>query len=141
MMKTKMLMLIGLLALLFAPVMAQDIPPPTDIVGVLMGLQIFLGSLPGAVALLFFLVPFVLGGLNISGKFLKYVMTTVVVAVVCVVAYFVDFGFLHGSEWWTIPFNIALIMLVQVGFFAIDFIKNIQDKVYDKFNPWKPPTG
>jgi len=130
-------MLIGLLALLLAPVMAQDIPPPTDIVGALMGLQVFLGSLPGAVALLFFLVPFVLGGLNITGKVFKYVVTTLVVAAICVIAYFVNFGFLYGTDWWTIPVNTALIMLVQIGFFAIDFIQVIQEKIYEKFNPWK----
>ena len=133
----RVMMIMGLLAMLVSPMFAQDITPPTDIVGVLMGLQIFLGSLPGAVALLFFLVPFVLGGLNVQPKFLKYVVTTVVVAIVVVTAYFVNFGYLNGAEWWTIPFNIALIMLVQIGFFTIDFVKNIQEKIYEKFNPWK----
>ena len=130
-------MLIGLLLLMVAPVVAQDIQPPSDIVGVLMGLQVFLGSLPGAVALLFFLVPFALGGLNIQGKFLKYAVTVLVVAVVVVAAYFVNFGYLYETNWWTIPVNIASIMLVQIGFFTVEFVKNIQEKIYEKFNPWK----
>lgn len=137
----KVMMIMGLLAMLVSPMFAQDIQPPTDIVGALMGLQVFLGSLPGAVALLFFLVPFVLGGLNVQGKVLKYVVTTVVVAAICAIAYFVSFGFLYGAEWWAIPVNVGLIMLVQIGFFAIDFIKNIQEKIYEKFNPWKSEVG
>jgi len=131
------MMIMGLLALLVSPIFAQDITPPTDIVGVLMGLQIFLGSLPGAVALLFFLVPFALGGLNVQGKVLKYIVTTLVVTVVVVAAYFVNFGYLNGANWWTIPVNVASIMLVQIGFFTVDFVKNIQEKIYEKFNPWK----
>lgn len=133
----KVMMIMGLLVMLVSPMFAQDIQPPSDIIGVLMGLQIFLSSLPGAVALLFFLVPFVLGGLNVQGKFLKYAATTVVVAIVVVTAYFVNFGFLNGANWWAIPFNIGLIMLVQIGFFTVDFVKNIQEKIYEKFNPWK----
>jgi len=133
----RVMMIMGLLAMLVSPMFAQDITPPTDIVGVLMGLQIFLGSFPGAVALLFFLVPFALGGLNIQGKFLKYAATVVVVTAVVVAAYFVNFGYLNGTNWWTIPVNVASIMLVQVGFFTVEFIKNIQEKIYEKFNPWK----
>ena len=123
---------------LFAVPAFSQIEPPEDFLAVLMGLQIFLGSLPGAVALLFFLVPFVLGGLNVTGKFLKYMFTVLVVTAVVLACYFVPFGYLNGSFWWTIPINVASIMLVQIGFFTIDFIAQIQDKIYDKFNPWKP---
>ena len=130
------MLLFGLLVLMIAPAFSQ-IEPPTDIVSVLMGLTIFLGSLPGVVALLFFLVPFVLGGLNVTGKFLKYMFTVIVVTAVVFACYFAPFGYLNGSLWWTIPINVGTIMLVQIGFFTVDFIQEIQDKIYDKFNPWK----
>jgi len=134
----RLMLFFGFLALMIVPVFSQEIPPPTDFVSVLMGLTLYLGSLPGAVALLFFLVPAVLGMMNIQGKFLKYFFTTLIVAGVVVIAWFVPFGYLKDTFWWTIPVNVASIMLVQIGFFAIDFIENIQDKIYDKFNPWKP---
>ena len=137
MMKKRMLLLIGLMVLMIVPVFSQ-INPPTDFLQVLMGLQIFLGSLPGAVALLFFLVPALLGLMSVEGKGLKYFLTVIIVLVVVLAAYFAGFGYLHGTFWWTIPVNVASIMLVQIGFFAVDFIANIQDKIYDKFNPWKP---
>jgi len=136
-MMKRLVMLVALLGLFMVSALPQEILPPSDIVGVLVGLQVFLGSFPGAVALLFFLVPFVLGGLNIEGKFLKYAATTIVVTLVVITAYFVNFGYLTGTLWWTIPVNVASIMLVQIGFFTIDFVKNIQDKIYEKFNPWK----
>ena len=132
----RLIMITGLLSLLIGPIIAQDITPPTDIIGVLMGLQIFLGSFPGVVALRFFLVPFVLGALNIQGKVLKYVVTVVVVTLVVVTAYFVSFGYLNGATWWTIPVNVTSIMLVQIGFFTMSFVKEIQEKIYEKFNPW-----
>lgn len=132
------MMLFGFLALLIVPVFSQAIEPPTDFVSVLMGLTVFLGSLPGAVALLFFLVPALLGAGNVSGKFLKYFFTVIIVTGVVIAAFFAPFGYLNGTFWWTIPVNVASIMMVQIGFFAVEFIASIQDKIYDKFNPWKP---
>ena len=139
-MMKRLMLLIGFLALLIAPAFSQEIDPPTDFVSVLMGLTVFLGSLPGAVALLFFLVPALLGVVNATGKFFKYFFTVLVVTAVVIAAFFAPFGYLYGSYWWTIPINVASIMLVQIGFFAVEFVQNIQDKVYDKFNPWKPIT-
>ena len=133
----KVMLLIGFLALMIAPVFSQAIEPPTDFVGVLMGLTVFLGSFPGAVALLFFLVPAILGMINVAGKFFKYFFTVLVVTAVVIAAFFAPFGYLHGSYWWTIPVNVASIMLVQIGFFAMEFVASIQDRIYDKFNPWK----
>ena len=137
-MMKRLMLLIGFLVLMLAPVFSQPIEPPTDFVGVLMGLTVFLGSLPGAVALLFFLVPALLGVVNATGKFFKYFFTVIIVAVVVVTAFFAPFGYLYGTFWWTIPVNIASIMLVQIGFFAVPFIQQVQDKIYEKFNPWKP---
>lgn len=132
----RLMLVIGIMALLMVPVFSQ-ITPPTDFVGVLMGISVFLGSLPGAVALLFFLVPALLGMMNAQGKFLKYFSTVVIVTAVVVACYFAPFGYLYESYWWTIPINVGSIMLVQIGLFAIDFVQTIQDKIYEKFNPWK----
>ena len=133
----RLMLLIGFLALMIAPVFSQEIEPPTDFVSVLMGLTVFLGSFPGAVALLFFLVPAILGMINVTGKFFKYFFTVLVVTAVVIAAFFAPFGYLHGSYWWTIPVNVASIMLVQIGLFAMEFVASIQDRIYDKFNPWK----
>lgn len=133
----RLMLVIGFLVLLIAPAFSQ-IDPPADFVSVLMGLTVFLGSFPGAVALLFFLVPAILGLVNAEGKFFKYFFTVLIVTAVVIACFFAPFGYLYGSYWWTIPLNVASIMLVQIGFFAVDFIQTIQDKIYDKFNPWKP---
>ena len=134
----KRFLLIGLLALLIMPLFGQDIPPTPGSPWEALGqFSYLIGSFGGAIALLFFFVPFVLGALNVTGKFLKYLVTVVCVAVVVVAAYFLKFGFLYNSHWWTIPVNVGLISLIQVGMFSWEFIKNIQDKIYEKWNPWK----
>ena len=136
----RLMMLFGFLVLMLVPVFSQTIEPPADFVSVLMGLTIFLGSFPGIVALLFFLVPALLGAVNAEGVFIKYLFTVVIVTVVVIAAFFAPFGFLYETFWWTIPVNVASVMLIQIGFFAIDFVEDIQDRIYEKFNPWKPKT-
>jgi hypothetical protein len=129
------LLLFGLA--LFAQV--DDLPPtPGSIWEAIGQFSYLVGSFPGVVVLMFFFVPFVLGGLNIQGKFFKYLLTVLVVTVLVLGAYFFSFGYLHGAHWWVIPVNVGLLLLIQIGGFAFPFIKDIQDKIYEKWNPWKP---
>jgi peptidoglycan/LPS O-acetylase OafA/YrhL len=132
-------MLFGFLAMAVGLFAQSELPPVPGSVWEAIGQFSYLvGSFAGAVVLMTFLVPFVLGGLNVQKKVLKYLVTVLCVAAIVVAAYFLSFGYLHGTYWWTIPLNVGFLMLVQVGLFAWDFVKNIQDKIYEKFNPWKP---
>jgi hypothetical protein len=135
----KRLFLVGLLALLIMPIFAQELPPtpgtPWEALG---SFSYLIGSFGGVVALMFFAVPFILGALNVTGKFLKYLVTVIVIAALTVAAYFLGFGYLNGAEWWAIPVNVGLLALIQVGGFAFPFVKSLQDKIYEKWNPWKP---
>jgi hypothetical protein len=133
-MKKVMLML----SLMFIAVgVFSQVPPtpggPWEAIG---QFSYLIGSFGGAVALMFFFVPFVLGGLNVTGKFLKYLVTAAAVAVIVLAAYFLEFGYLFEAEWWVIPLNVAFLMLIQVGMFSFEFIESIQDKIYERFNPW-----
>ena len=136
----RLVLIFTVLALTIAPILAQEVLPPTPQTPweALGQFAYLIGSFAGVVALMFFFVPFVLGVLNVMGKFLKYFFTVLAVAVLVLAAYFLDFGYLNGTYWWTIPLNVALLMLIQVGIFAWDFAKNIQEKIYEKWNPWKP---
>lgn len=138
----KLLMFFFFSVFALIPIIAQDtLPPVPGTPWEALGQFAYLiGSFPGIIVLMFFFVPFVLGGLNIQGKLLKYLVTTLSVTVLVLLAYFLQFGYLYGSYWWTIPLNVALLMLIQVGGFAWEFIRNIQDRIYEKFNPWKPTT-
>ena len=139
-MKKRVLLFIGMLVLLTAPLLAQvdELPPTPGSIWEAIGQFTYLiGSFPGMVVLMFFLVPFVLGGLNVTGKFLKYLFTVLVILALTLAAFFLGFGYLHEAEWWTIPVNVGLLALIQIGGFAFPVVKDWQDKIYEKFNPWK----
>lgn len=138
-MMKKLMLLISLLVLMIVPVFSQgELPPTPGSVWELVGqFSYLIGSFPGTVVLMFFLVPALLGALNVTGKFLKYLVTVVVLAGLSVAAYFLSFGFLHDSEWWTILVNTGLLALIQIGGFAWNVVRTWQDAIYEKFNPWK----
>ena len=137
-MKKRILMLIGMMVLLTAPLLAQELPTTPGTPWEALGqFSYLIGSFGGVVALMFFFVPFVLGALNVQGKFLKYLFTVLSVTALVLAAYFLQFGYLYDTKWWTIPLNVALLMLIQVGIFAWDFAKQIQEKIYEKWNPNK----
>jgi peptidoglycan/LPS O-acetylase OafA/YrhL len=138
----RLIAVFGMLVFIIAPILAQELPPTPETPWEAIGqFSYLIGSYAGAVTLMFFFVPFVLGGLNITGKFLKYLFTILCVTVIVLAAYFLSFGYLYGAYWWTIPVNIGFLMLVQIGIFSWDVTKDIQDKIYEKFNPWKPSDG
>lgn len=132
------MLMLSLFLISFTVGVFSQVPPtpegPWEAIG---QFSYLIGSFGGAFALMFFFVPFVLGGLNVTGKFMKYLMTAVSIAVIVLAAYFLSFGYLFGAEWWVIPLNVAFLMLIQVGLFSFDFIEDLQDKIYEKFNPWK----
>jgi len=130
-------LLFTFLVVLLTPIFAQVVDPPGSIWDAVASFKYLIGSFPGAVALLFFLVPFALGAVNATGKFIKYLLTTLIVAAVAVLAHFLPFGFLYGVKTWGVVFGGGLLMLVQVGIFSVQFAKEIQEKIYDKWNPWK----
>lgn len=130
-------LLFAFLMVLLTPIVAQTIDAPTSVWDAVAQFKFLVGSFPGAVALLFFLVPFLLGVVNAKGKFIKYLLTAAIVTIVSVLAYYLPFGFLVGAEWWAVVLGGGMLMLVQVGIFSMDFAKQIQDKIYDKWNPWK----
>jgi len=131
--------LLLVLSLMFVMVgVFSQVPPSPDGPWEAIGqFSYLIGSFGGVVALMFFFVPFVLGGLNIQGKFMKYFMTAVSVTVIVIAAYFLSCGYLFGAEWWVIPLNVAFLMLIQIGMFSVAFIEDLQDTIYEKFNPWK----
>ena len=121
----RLIFLFAILLMGSMSIFAQEVEPPGDVWEIFMNLRVFLGSIFGAFALLMFLTPLVIGALHLEGKFIKYLMTTVVTAVVVLVCYFVDFGYLYGNPWYTILLNVVGLMLAQIGIFAIQFIKDI----------------
>lgn len=140
-MKNFKVFFVFLLTLLVLPVVAliaQDIPPPETLIEWVGALPIYLGSWPGVAVSFLPLVAIILGALNMTeaSKAVKYIMTGVIGIALLVLAYFVPFGYLHGSFWWWIPVNWAGLMLLQVLGYAL--IGDLLDKVADKFNPWKP---
>ncbi len=119
---------------------AQEVLPPVpetpwEAIG---QFSYLIGSFPGVVVLMLFFVPFILGILNIQGKFLKYLFTILAVGILVGAAFFFSFGYLYDSQWWTIPLNVAFLMLIQIGIFSWWVARDIMDKIYEKFNPWKP---
>jgi hypothetical protein len=118
--------------------LAQDIPPPESIVEWIGALPIYLGSWPGVAISFIPLVAIVLGALNLNeaSKFVKYLITGLVGAILLLLAFFVPFGYLNGAYWWWIPVNWVGLMLLQVLGYAL--IGELLDKVAEKFNPWKP---
>lgn len=117
--------------------LAQVIEPPVDMWQAIANFKYFIGSFPGAYALLFFLVPTVLGILSIESKFLKYLITILIIAGVSIAANILEFGFMYQYEWWAVVLGGLLLFMVQVGIFAIPFAKEIQEQIYDKWNPVK----
>jgi hypothetical protein len=133
----KKLLLIFCLVLVSFVAFSQ-VPPTPDTPWEALGqFSTLIGTLGGSVALMFFFVPFVLGGLNVQTKFLKYLFTVLSVGLIVLLAWVLSFGFLYGAEWWVIPLNIAFLMLIQVGMFSIPFIEDLQEYIYEKFNPWQ----
>jgi len=117
--------------------LAQVIEPPTDMWQAIANFKYFIGSFSGAYALLFFLVPTVLGLVNAQSKFLKYLITIVIITGVSLAANVLKFGFMYQYEWWAVLIGGLLLFMVQVGIFAIPFAKEIQEQIYDKWNPVK----
>jgi peptidoglycan/LPS O-acetylase OafA/YrhL len=133
----KKLLLIFCLVLVSFVAFSQ-VPPTPDTPWEALGqFSTLIGTLGGSVALMFFFVPFVLGALNVQGKFLKYLVMVLAVTAIVLAGYFFEFGYLFGAEWWVIPLNLASLVLIQIGYFSFPFIEDLQDKIYDKFNPWK----
>jgi hypothetical protein len=133
----KKLLLILSLIFITVGVFSQVPPTPEGPWEAIGQFSYLIGSFGGAVALMFFFVPFVLGGLNVQTKFLKYLFTVLSVGLIVLLAWVLSFGFLYGAEWWVIPLNIAFLMLIQVGMFSIPFIEDLQEYIYEKFNPWQ----
>ena len=133
----KMMLFFALLLLPFALLVAQVQPTPGGPWEAIGQFSYLIGTFGGAVALMFFFVPFVLGGLNVQGKFLKYLLTVLAVTAIVAAAYLLSFGYLYGAEWWVIPLNVGFLMLIQIGMFSFSFIEDLQDTIYEKFNPWK----
>lgn len=133
----KKLILFTTMLFVFVGLFSQVPTTPTGPWEAIGQFSYLIGSFGGTVALMFFFVPFVLGGLNVQGKFMKYFVTLLSLGVIVLFAYFLEFGYLYGAEWWVIPLNIAFLMLIQVGMFSVSFIEDLQDTIYDKFNPLK----
>jgi len=115
-----------------------QIEPPEDIIEWIGALPVYLGSWPGVAISFPFLVAFVLGITNQvdAKKVVKYLITGAVGIVLLLLAFFLDFGYLHGAYWWWIPVNFVGLMLTEILSYTL--IGSLLDAFAEKVNPWKP---
>jgi len=132
-MKKRMLLLIGFLALMIVPVLSRDVEPPTDILGFLIGLQVFLGSFGGVAVSVPVLAAIIIGLVKAEGKVFKYVLTGLVSLALVLAAYFLPFGYLNEAPIWFVPLHTVGLLLIAVVGFAIPFVKSILEAIQDKF--------
>ena len=139
-MKKRNAFIVALLGLLLVPFMmfAQEVPEPTDVYTWFGLLPTYLGSALGVYVSAPFWVAILLGvtNLNEASKTTKYVFTGVVTLILCFMAFFIPFGYLHGAYWWWILVNFVGLMVAEILGYAL--IKAALDKIAEKFNPWKP---
>ena len=97
----------------------------------------WIGSFPGVVVSVTFLVPVLIGVLNQTEakKFVKYLIMGVLVVIHMVAATLLDVGYLHNAKLWYVVLNGAAVVGAQIFGYAI--FKDALDKVAEKFNPWK----
>ena len=100
--------------------------------------QEWVGSFPGVVVSVIFIVPVLIGLLNQTEakKVVKYVITILVAALHILLASLLEVGYLHNAKLWYILLNGAFVLGAQMFGYAI--FRDALDKVADKFNPWKP---
>jgi hypothetical protein len=112
--------------------------PPDDIIEWASRFPEMIGSFWGVFASVFFLVPFLLGILNLTEakKAVKYLLLGAVTVIMIVLASVLEMGYLNGAYLWFIVLNGAACIGAQVFGYAL--FKNALDKAADKFNPWKP---
>jgi len=115
-----------------------QIEPPGDIIEWVGALPLYLGSWEGVAISFPFLVAFVLGVTNQvdAKKVVKYLITGVVGIILLLLAFFLDFGYLHGAYWWWVPVNFVGLILSEI--LAYTLIGNLLDAFAEKVNPWKP---
>ena len=123
-----LLLLVGTIS-----IFAQEVEPPTEVWEIFTNIRAFLGSIYGAFALLVFLAPLVIGALKLEDKVMKYLFTILVAGGIVLACFFVEFGYLYGSHWISIPLNILGLVLVQTGVFAIPFVKDVLEAIEEKF--------
>jgi len=131
-MKKRMLFVIGLLVLLIAPVLSQ-VDAPTDVLGFLIGLQVFLGSFGGVAVSIPVLSAIVIGLVKAEGKVFKYVLTGLVSLALVLAAYFLPFGYLNEAPVWLVPLNTVGLLLISVIGFSIPFVKSVLEAIQEKF--------
>ena len=138
-MKKVVFLMFALLAVFIAPVFSQ-VEAPADIFQWVGALPLYLGSFWGVAVSLPFLTAIVIGLTNSTdrGKAVKYVITGVVTLALLLLAYFLSFGYLHGSYWWWIAVNFVGLMVIEILGYSVPMIKAVLDAIAEKFNPWKP---
>jgi len=131
-----LLTLVTLPLLMFAQ--GQDPVPPGSTLEWFGRFQEWIGSFPGVVVSVIFLVPVLIGLLNQTEakKIVKYIITGVVTVIHIVLAAVLDVGYLHDAALWYIILNGAFVIGAQIFGYAL--FRDALDRVAEKFNPWKP---
>jgi hypothetical protein len=95
----RVLMLIGLLVLIFAPVLAQDVEPPGDWLELLGNMDVWFGTLAGFAAVTVFLSGLVNKLFKISVSWAKQVVAWLVAILLCFIGNLINFGLLAEATW------------------------------------------
>jgi len=133
-------MLLGLMALIIAPMFAQGpiLPPvPDDFLEIAGRLPELLSSFGGAYVLVVGLIPLLLGVLKMTeaGKGVKYALTGITCLAVILLARFVNFGFLYTATVLGVIGHFIALLIAQILTYAA--IKPFLDAAAEKLNFWK----
>jgi hypothetical protein len=127
-------LLLTFLLILIVPIFSQAVHEDPNVWESVTQFRFFIGSFPGTAFLLFFLIPSILGIANVKGKEYKYLISTGVILLISIFAKLIPIGFLYGLKWWAALVAYAMFVLIHIGLFAWPYTKEIQDKIYDKWN-------
>ena len=136
----KKILILGVLfmCVLMAPLAAQEVEPPDNVLDVITHLDMYLGSLAGLAAVAAFFSAMVNGFLKVTKGLVKQLVAWGVSIVIIVAADIANFGFVADF-----PIIKAVVYglgagLIANGIFDIPFIKTILDKVEGWFPKPKP---
>lgn len=109
---------------------AQVVEPPTDVLDVIVNFKIYLGSLEGVSVLVPFLSAILIGLLNIENKYLKWLISWIVAAIVIFVSSFLlKIGYLIGEPVSILIINVLAVGLIANGIFSLPVLKPILQRI------------
>jgi type II secretory pathway component PulF len=127
-------LLLTFLMIFLVPIFAEAAETPGSALQTIIQFRFAIGSFPGTMILLFFLVPTVIGIANVEKKQSKYLTMLGVTLGITIFARVLPFGFLHGLDIISFLLSYGMVAGFQVGLFSWKYTKEIQEGIQEK---WK----